>query len=78
MTLNLRACLAATVPFRSPTQMALFLLFQNGEVIFTAKTAAQWNGTGVAKQALRDSRGHAHSQSSFYQSVDDLAFSAAR
>ena len=49
-----RACLATTVPFRSPIQMSLFLPFQNGEkVIFTAETVAQWNGTVAAKQALR-------------------------
>jgi len=33
--------------------MTLFLPFQNGEVIFTAETVAQRNGTIVAKQALK-------------------------
>jgi len=50
-----RACLAATVPFRSPIQMTLSLPFQNGEkVIFTAETVAQRNGTVAAKQVLRE------------------------
>jgi len=51
---QLRACLATTVPFRSPIQMAPFLPFQSGEeVVFTAETVAQQNGTIVAKQALK-------------------------
>jgi len=47
---TLRACLATTVPFRSPIQMTPFLPFQNGEkVIFTAETIVQRNGSVVAK-----------------------------
>ena len=50
---HLRACLAATLPFRSPIQMILSLPFQNGEkVIFTAEMVAQRNGTVAVKQAL--------------------------
>ena len=49
----------ATVPFRSPIQIALFLPFRNGEkAIFTAETVAQRNGPIVAKQAHRNSVSH--------------------
>ena len=50
---TLRACLDATVPFRSPIQIALFLPFRNGEKpIFTAETVAERNGPIFGKQAL--------------------------
>jgi len=49
----LRACSDATVPFRSPIGIALFLPFQNGEkAIFTAERIAQRNGLVFDKQAL--------------------------
>ena len=52
---RVRACLDATVPFRSPIQIDLFLPFQNGrKPIFTAETVAQRNGPIFAKQALSE------------------------
>ena len=49
----LRACLDATVPFRSPIQISLFLPFQNGKnALFTVETVAERNGPIFAKQAL--------------------------
>ena len=48
-----RARLDTIVPFCSSIQIALVLLFQNGEkAIFTAETVAQWNCPIFAKQAL--------------------------
>ena len=46
--------MATTVPFRSPIQIALFLPFQNRDVIFTTETVAQPNGTVIAKQTLNN------------------------
>ena len=50
---SLRTCLDATVPFHSPVQTALFLLFLNREeAIFTTETVTQWKDTHFTKQAL--------------------------
>lgn len=49
---GLWACLETAVPFRFLIETALFILFQNGEVIFTAETVTQQNGPIFAKQGL--------------------------
>ena len=50
---SLRTCLDATVPFHSPVQTALLLLFLiREEAIFTTETVTQWKDTHFTKQAL--------------------------
>ena len=53
VSLCLRACLDATVPFRSPIQIVRFLPFQNGgKAIFTAEMVAQHNGPILPNRPL--------------------------
>jgi len=53
----LRACLDATVPFRSPIQTARFLPCQDEKnALFTVETVAERDGTVASKQAIKPIR----------------------